>query len=97
MEVPILVLFIVAVVVVLVTSLFKQVEWNHRVKAVLATVVSVVAAAVSTWATDSFTGENLLEASLVLYGLSQAFYHLIFKGTTPESSLAHVGDNDERA
>lgn len=96
MEVPVLVLFGVAVVVVLLTSLFKQVEWDHRVKAGLATVVSVVAAAVATLATGDFSGENLLEASLVLYGISQAFYQLIFKGTTPDNALVDVGHSETK-
>ena len=77
--------------VVLVTSLFKQVEWSHKIKALIATVLSVVAAAVATWTTGNFEIGNLWEASLGMFALSQAFYHLIFNGTKPEAQLAEVG------
>lgn len=95
MELPILALFAVAVVVVLVTSLVKQVEWSHRVKALMATVISVVAAAAATWAGGVFDPANLLEASIALFGMSQAFYHLIFHGTVPEDKLGAVGNKSK--
>lgn len=90
-EVPLVVLFGVAVVVVLLTSVIKQVSWSDRTSAIVATVVSVVAAAVATLAAGEFNGENLLEASIVLYGLSQGFYQVIFKNTTPNAKLESVG------
>lgn len=91
MELPILLLFGAAVLVVLATSLFKQVEWPHKAKAVIATVISVAAAAIATLVTGDFNMESLWEASLAMFGLSQAFYHLIFTGTTPEEKLSAVG------
>lgn len=92
MDIPVIVLFLVAVAVVLATSVLKQVEWPDKVKALVSTVVAVGAAAVMTLSTGDFDGENLLEASLVLYGLSQGFYQLIFKGTKPEGVLSHLGE-----
>lgn len=93
MEVPFVILFGVAVLVVLLTSLVKQVEWNHRAKALVATVVSVVAAAAATLATGVFDATNLLQASVALFGLSQAFYHLILFGTPVDAKLEAVGND----
>lgn len=95
-EVPLVVLFGTAVVVVLLTSLVKQAEWANRTSALVATVVSVVAAGVATLASGQFNGENLLEASVVLYGLSQGFYQLIFKNTAPAEKLEAVGSGRSR-
>lgn len=95
MELGVAVLFGLAVLVVLATSLFKHVEWSHRTKALLATVLSVVAAAAATAAAGVFDPANLVEASVALYGVSQAFYHLIFHGTVAEDRLEAVGSRND--
>lgn len=91
MDLPIWVLFGAAVLVVLATSLFKHVDWGQKVKAIVATVVAVVAAGIATWAAGDFNAQSLWEASLAMFGLSQGFYQLIFKGTKPEDALARTG------
>jgi hypothetical protein len=92
-----IVVAVTALVVVLLTSLFKNVggEWPHRVKAGLATVVSVVASGVVLLATGGLDGADLLPLSLQVYGSSQLFYHLIFYGTTPENALSEVGSHHD--
>lgn len=92
MDLPIWVIFVAALLVVGATSLFKQIEWPQKTKAVVATVISVIAAGVATLVTGDFTGENLWEASLAMFGVSQAFYQLIFRGTKPEEKLALAGN-----
>jgi hypothetical protein len=92
-----IVVIVTALVVVALTSLFKNVggEWPHRYKALLATVVSVVAAGVVTVSTGGLDGADLFPLSLQVYGAAQLFYHLIFHGTAPERALANVGSGTD--
>jgi hypothetical protein len=80
-----------AVAVVLLTSLFKNVEWSDKVKNLVAVVFSVVGGAVSVWLSGGFDGAvDVLQTSLLVYGASQLLYAFILKGTTPEAALANV-------
>lgn len=95
------VIIVTALIVVALTSVFKNVggEWPHRVKALLATVVSLVAAGVVAVTTGMAEGAELLPLAVQVYGVSQLVYHFIFYGTTAEATLAELGapDNDPAA
>ena len=82
-----LVLFVAAVVVVLTTSLFKNVEWSVKVKTAVATVLSVVAAAVGIWVTGDFDASSLPAGVLQVFGLAQLFYNFLLKGTGLNATL----------
>lgn len=80
-----------AVAVVLLTSLFKNVDWSDKVKNLVAVVFSVVGGAVSVWLSGGFDGAvDVLQTSLLVYGASQLLYAFILKGTKPETALANV-------
>lgn len=90
-----LVVLVVAVLVVLLTSLFKNVGWSTRTKTLLATVLSVVGAAVGTlaangWTLAVFATLDPFAVALSVYGLANLFYNFILKGTEPEAKLANV-------
>lgn len=85
----------VAVVVVLLTSVLKNVEWSSRVTNLIAAVLSVVGAVVTVlaangWSVDSFTDGNVLEIALIVYGGSQLIYNFILKGTAVSEALDNV-------
>lgn len=94
MEVSVLLLVGLAVLVTLLTSLFKNVNWNPRVKNLVATVVSVVAAGATLFlkkdGIDALADADLMELSLQVYGASQLFYHFILRGTPVEERLAET-------
>jgi len=80
-----------AVAVVLLTSLFKAVDWDARVKNLIATVLSVVGGVITVWATGGFeNATDVLQTSLLVYGASQLLYKFVLEGTKPEASLAAV-------
>lgn len=90
-----LVVFGLAVLVTLLTSLFKHVEWSAQTKNVLATVLAVVAAAVSVWVGSG--GEfndagDVFQLAVSIYGVSQLVYHFILSGIAPgvEAKLAET-------
>lgn len=87
------IIIVTALIVVGLTSAFKNIggEWPHRVKALLATVVSLLAAGVVTVTTGIADGAELLPLAVQVYGVSQLVYHFIFYGTTAEGKLAELG------
>jgi hypothetical protein len=87
-----LIVFGVAVLVVLATSLFKNVDMSSRVKNVVATVLSVIGGVVTTlgtngWDFSSFTAGDVLGTVLIVYGAAQLLYQFILKGTQVDANL----------
>ena len=84
--------FGLAVAVVLLTSLFKTIDLDSRLKALLSVVFSVAAGAVSVVIAlgGDFTSTNLTEAVALIYAASQLIYNFILKGTALDSKLTSV-------
>ena len=87
-----LVVFGVAVLVVLATSLFKNVDMSSKVKNVIATVLSVVGGVVTVlgtngWDVSAFTAGDVLGSALLVYGAAQLIYQFILKGTQVDAQL----------
>jgi len=79
------VILVAAVAVVLLTSLFKDVNWSDKVKNVLASVVSLAAATVAILAgvdfnLSAFAGADVLTLAVTIYGGSQLVYKFIMTG-----------------
>lgn len=92
-----IVVFVVAVVVVLATSLFKNVDMSDKVKNVIATILSVIGGVVTTlgtngWDFAQFEAGDVLGTVLIVYGAAQLIYHFILKGTAVEAKLAETGN-----
>lgn len=90
-----IIVIVVAVLVVLLTALLRNVEWSGRVTTVLATVLSVVGGVVTAfaangWDVSQFGGADVLSTALAIYGSSQLLYNLILKGTSPIETLDSV-------
>lgn len=86
-----LVIFIAAVCVVLLTSLFKNVNWTARTKNLIASVFSVAAAGISVWLLHGGNFNDVgdfFQLAVSTYGASQLFYNFILNGTVVESALA---------
>ncbi len=83
------------VLTVLLTSLFKNVNWSDKSKNLLATVFSVIGGALTVILTkggvDAVLSASIIESALLVYGGSQALYGFILKGTTLEQKMAEVG------
>jgi hypothetical protein len=88
---PTLLLFLIAVLVVLVTSLIKLPWFTERTKVTVATVTSVIGAAVHVWLTGDFEALELVPTALQVLGGSQLLYHFIMKGTSLDKALESVG------
>lgn len=87
-----LVVFVLAIVVVLLTSLIKQFQWNTQATHLVAVVLSVVGGAVGVlaangWDPSAFQGSTLLATALAVYAGSQLLYNFILKGTSPGQQL----------
>ena len=87
-----LIVFGVAVLVVLATSLFKNVDMSSKVKNVIATVLSVVGGVVTVlgtngWDFNSFNAGDVLGTVLIVYGAAQLLYQFILKGTRVDATL----------
>lgn len=82
------------VAVVLLTSLFKNTNWNPRWKAAVATVLSVLAGVViivtarGSWSAVYST--DFMTSVLAVFGSSQLVYKFILAGTVVEDKLANV-------
>lgn len=81
-----LVVFVLAVVVVLATSLIKQFGWKSQLTHGVVVVLSVVGGAVGTlgahnWDFSQFQGGALAATALAVYGASQLLYNFILTGT----------------
>lgn len=91
---------VAAVLVVLGTSLLKNVDWPDKTKHFIAVALSLVAGVVGLWATGQLDGATDVAAVVTLiYGAAQAFYGFIFKGTVLDSFLSETavlgGNKDE--
>ena len=74
-----LVVVLVSLLVVIVTSLFKVVDFSTKVKQAIAFGVSTVAGAVTAYATGQFDNvTDVASTVLVIYGLAQAIYQFLF-------------------
>lgn len=92
--------FAFAVVVVLATSLFKNVDMSSRTKNLIAAVLSVVGGAVaagiqSEWDFASYGTTDLLETVLLVYGAAQAMYQFLLKDTRADAVLEAAGTGGE--
>lgn len=81
--------------VVLLTSLFKNVDMSSKVKNAIATGFSVVGAVVTDlaargWNVSEYQGVDILTAALTIYGGSQLIYNFIMNGTRLDEKLAEV-------
>lgn len=89
--------FVVATV--LLTSLFKNVNWNPKSKNLLAVVFSTLGAAIavliSKGGVDALLTTDLLESIVLVYGGSQGIFNFILKGTAVENALANVGNKEK--
>lgn len=88
---PTLLLILVAAAVVLVTSLIKMPWFGDDVKVLIATITSVVGAAIHTWLTGDFETLDLMAASLQVFGGSQLLYQFILDNSKLDDALERVG------
>jgi hypothetical protein len=89
---------IAAVLVVLGTSILKNVDWSDKVKNTVAVALSVVAGVASVWATGGFVDvTDVLEVATLVYGVAQAIYIFMFKGTGFNDILSNwsIGGKEE--
>ena len=86
------VIFGLAIAVVLLTSVFKTIDLNTKVKALISVVLSVAAAAVTVWVAQDgdFTTSNIVEVVSLVYASSQLIYNFILKGTSLDQRLESV-------
>lgn len=87
-----LIVFGVAVLVVLATSLIKNVDMGNKTKNVIATVLSVIGGVATVlgtngWDFTGFESGDVLGTVLIVYGAAQLLYNFILKGTHLEAKL----------
>ena len=90
-----LIVLLVSGGVVLLTSLFKNVNWSDRVKNILALGLSAVAGVVTdlaskNWDLAAYANLDILTTVLVIYGAAQLIYNFIMKGTAVEATLSQA-------
>lgn len=90
-----LIVFGVALLVVLATSLFKNVDMSSRAKNVIATVLSIIGGGLTVvgtngWDFSGFEAGDVLGTVLIVYGAAQAIYQFILKGTETDAKLEEV-------
>lgn len=90
------VIFGLAVVVTLLTSLFKTINLSSKWKSLIAVVLSVVAGGVTVWVANGgdFTTTNVVQAVALVYAASQVIYDFVLKGTSLDARLTAVGSGD---
>lgn len=88
---PTILLFLIAVVVVLVTSLLKLPWMPDKAKVALATATSVIGAAVQVWFTGDFDATELIPTSLQVLGASQLLYKFLLDNSRLDDALERVG------
>lgn len=91
---------VVAVLVVLLTSLFKLVDFSTTAKQVIALLVSVAAGVLTAWQTGQFdNATDVATVVTVVYGLSQAIYQFVFDTGKPlnvlDQALENVGNKTD--
>lgn len=91
-----IVIFASIVAVVVLTSLFKNVDMSAKVKNSIAVIISVVAGVLTDLAGrnfdfGSYAAADILGTALIIYGASQLVYTFIMKGTAADAALESVG------
>lgn len=99
MEIITIIVLVAGVLVTLFTSIIKNVDWDYKHKALLATVLSVVAGVAGAFigvplAEVGSVVSNLPQFILSVYGSSQLIYQFIFSGSGLEKKLNGVGHHD---
>jgi hypothetical protein len=99
MEILTIIVVVAGVLVTLLTSVIKNVDWDYKHKALLATVLSVIAGVAGAFigvplAEVGSVVSNLPQFILSVYGSSQLIYQFIFSGSGLERKLAGVGTHD---
>ena len=94
------IMFASTISVVLLTSLFKQVDMSSKVKNFIATLFSVAGAVVTDlagreWDVSSYVGVDILAAALAIYGGSQLIYKFIMDGTAIDAKLESIGHSTD--
>lgn len=87
-----IIVFAVALLVVLATSVIKTVDMSSKTKNLIATVLSVLGGGLTVigtegWDFSGFSGADVLSTVLIVYGAAQAIYQFILKGTSVEEKL----------
>lgn len=90
------VIFGAIIAVVLLTSLFKNVEMGAKAKNLIAVVVSSVAGVLTdlsgrNFDFGSYAAADIMGTALIIYGASQLVYTFIMKGSTLDAKLEEVG------
>lgn len=83
----------VGILIVFLTSLLKNTNWNPKGKLAIATVLSVIGGAVAVITTGgwaAFAALPLFSSISMVFTASQLLYKFILSGTKLESSLAEV-------
>lgn len=88
---PIVYDLIASVVVPLLVSLFKNVDWTANQKLLLTFAVSLVAALVSAWLSGSLTNvEDIARSFAVIFTAATAVYRFILEHTDLNRSLEDI-------
>ena len=90
LEAPFL-LLVIAVVVVGLTSLIKMPWFSHKLRTLVATVVSVAGAGVHLWLTGDFETMDMMASVLQVYGASQLLYQFMLDGTKVDDVMERTG------
>lgn len=90
-----IIVFAVAILVVLATSLIKNVNMSDKAKNLIATVLSVIGGSLTVvgtngWDFTGFDGGDVLGTVLIVYGAAQAIYQFILKNTSVEEKLEEI-------
>lgn len=90
-----LIVFVVAVLVVLATSLVKNVNMSDKLKNLIATAISVLGGGLTVvgtngWDFSGFDGGDVIGTALLVYGAANLIYNFILKGTQVEAKLAET-------
>lgn len=88
---PTVLLFLIAVGVVLVTSLLKFPWLSDKAKVALATATSILGAAAHVWFTGDFEAMELIPTSLQVLGASQLLYKFLLDHSKLDDALERVG------
>ncbi len=71
----------VGLIVPLVVSSVNQTHWRSQVKGVVAILVSLVAAVVTSWAAGDLHGKSLATSFLIVLGATLSTYRIFWKPT----------------
>lgn len=88
---PTILLFLIAVAVVVITSLLKMPWLSEKAKVAIATITSIVGAAVHTWFTGDFEAMELIPTALQILGGSQLLYKFLLDHSKVDAALERFG------